>query len=78
MNDYIKALVSSTALGGFLLLANYFGVERYEAAQADKSSEPSEYCIMVGKWKADEKRGIPSTERFGWPDYNGNYEQVCK
>ena len=34
------------------------------------------YCQMVEAWHNDTM--TPPEHRAGWPDYRGNYEDVCK
>lgn len=37
----------------------------------DAQAEAKMYCESVHDWKA-------SNGQRGWPDYNGNYEELCK
>lgn len=34
------------------------------------------YCEMVSIWKSESH--LAPEQRAGWPDYKGNYNEVCK
>ena len=36
-----------------------------------ESEQQARYCEMVSAWQ-------DSGGEIGWPDYNGNYDEVCK
>lgn len=42
---------------------------KWDVDQGDKANE--NYCEMVGLYKQ-------TGGENGWPDYHGNYEEVCK
>ena len=39
-------------------------------------AQDDKYCQMVEAWHNDTM--TPPEHRAGWPDYRGNYEEVCK
>lgn len=50
-------------LVGFILVAGKMDFE-------DEANDQAIYCDMVAKHKQDASTG--------WPDFKGNYDQVCK
>ena len=52
-------------------LAAALGLLAWSTNSEDPMPEEVQYCNMVGTWQATEGE-------YGWPDYNGNYAEVCE
>ena len=63
----IKSISISLTIFGLLIAFLYTNEMDYREAKASASM----YCQMV-------KAGIESNGDYGWGDYNGNYDKVCK
>ncbi len=63
----IKSIIWSAAILGLLIAFLYTNEMDYRSNKASASM----YCQMV-------KAGIESNGDYGWGDYNGNYDKVCK
>jgi hypothetical protein len=66
-----EAIATVIILSG--LAVAFFNMGHSGQAQAETASE---YCQMVGIWKS--QSNLPFEQRTGWPDYNSNYNEVCK
>lgn len=69
MKDIIVTLIKSPIVWLLILLVlglNYVGKMDFEDALRQQTT----YCQMVSKYK--ETNG-----EFGWPDYQGTYDQRC-
>ena len=62
-----KTLWIVLAVAGFVVLAGIAGQCDYE----DAVREEALYCANVALYKATD--GVK-----GWPDYNENYDEICK
>ena len=64
LSMYKEAVIFIAAVLFVMGLLNYFSVE-------DRSLVDVKYCDMVSIYKQ-------SYGENGWPDYKGNYEELCK
>lgn len=66
MNDLLPPILVIIALAaGAMMLGDH-----HEASQR------AIYCEMISIWDADAARGLPPSERDGWPPYRGR--EVCR
>lgn len=56
----------------FILLMSIVGGFDFE----EQERQQNEYCEMVSIWKS--QSNVNPEFRAGWPDFNGNYDQICK
>lgn len=61
--DIIIALVLALVMA-FLMLNS-------DATAVEENATNNEYCEMV-------ELGFETNNEFGWGDYNGNYDELCK
>lgn len=47
----------------------------HSMASTDADTVQSEYCPMWEIWHS--QKGVPYSERDGWPDANGRYFEEC-
>jgi len=52
----------------------FVGESDYKAEVAQQDF----YCEMVGQWKAEADQGVAPRNRAGWPDFRGQYAEVCQ
>ena len=77
MNNEEQAFeMGATVILGIVILGvlAWVGTGDYQ----DEVEDQAYYCEMVETWKADAKRGVAPADRAGWPDYQNNYNEVCK
>lgn len=68
--------VAVTAVLGVAILGMFALIGTME--HQDEVDDQAHYCEMVTTWKQEASRGIAARDRAGWPDYNNNYDEVCK
>lgn len=66
-----KFLAPTAAFLMFPVVILVAGVSAGNAAQVERDAANAEYCEMVQLSK--DTRG-----EFGWPDYNNNFNRVCR
>ena len=62
MSPTVIKILTAIGLLTLLVLGSYIDSEEVDASQA-------QYCEMVGAHMKDKDHG--------WPDFNGNYKEVC-
>lgn len=62
MSPRVIQILTALALLGLVILGSHYDTEEADEAQ-------TKYCEMVGSYKKDKDHG--------WPDFNGNYDEVC-
>lgn len=70
----LVAITFALGLIAVLVAMMFVGEQDYQ----EEARQQSVYCQMVEKHLADAKAGIEPALRAGWPDYKGNFEEVCK
>ena len=68
-DDSLKAnaaavIIAVLALGAAVVMTN-----RSDAASA--AEDTAKYCAMTTMYKYDTLRGVPPSQRRGWPEYKG-------
>ena len=71
MSDSVRVLLAAIAIIAAIGFAG-------RADLADQVAQDANYCAMRQIWERDADRGVPASERSGWPDLDNGVECHAK